>query len=100
MTDALTITHDAAAQAFEAVVDGRTCEAAYRLAQDGHGHTVMLMTHTGVPRPLEGRGIAAQLVAAAMAHARGQGWKVRPLCSYVRTWLRRHPEHHDLLEQR
>ncbi|MBN8486564.1 MAG: N-acetyltransferase [Burkholderiales bacterium] len=80
---------------FEAVVDGLRCEADYHL-QDG----VMVMTHTGVPRALEGRGIAAQLVAAALAHARQQGWRVQPLCSYVAVYMRRHPETQDLLAPR
>ena len=80
---------------FEAVVDGLTCEADYRLHEG-----VMVMTHTGVPRALEGRGIAAQLVAAALSHARDQGWRVRPLCSYVAVYMRRHPETQDLLEPR
>jgi uncharacterized protein len=91
----LTITHRADIGRFEAIVDGLQCEADYRL-QDG----VMVMTHTGVPRALEGRGIAAQLVAAALAHARAQGWRVRPLCSYVAVYMRRHPETQDLLEAR
>ena len=55
------------------------------------------MNHTGVPRPLEGRGIAAQLVATALAWARTQGHKVKPTCSYVAAYMRRHPETQDLL---
>ncbi|MFN6998378.1 MAG: GNAT family N-acetyltransferase [Aquincola tertiaricarbonis] len=76
---------------FEAIVDGLRCEADYQL--DG---TTMLMTHTGVPRELEGRGIAAQLVKAALAWAREQGLRVRPLCSYVDAYMRRHTEWQDL----
>jgi len=92
MADAVTITHRPESQRFEAIVDGLRCEADYRLI-DG----VMWMTHTGVPRPLEGRGIAAQLVATALAWARGQGLKVKPSCSYVAVYMRRHPETQDLL---
>jgi uncharacterized protein len=91
----LAITHHADIGRFEAIVDGLRCEADYRL-QDG----VMVMTHTGVPHALEGRGIAAQLVAAALAHARQQGWRVQPLCSYVAVYMRRHPETQDLLASR
>ncbi len=57
----------------------------------------MWMNHTGVPSALEGRGLASQLVAAAVAHAREQGLKVKPVCSYVAVWMRRHPEAADLL---
>jgi len=76
---------------FEALVDGHTCEVDYRL-QAG----LMLITHTGVPRPLEGRGLAAALVQHALQWAREQGLKVRPVCSYVQVYMRRHPEWQDL----
>jgi uncharacterized protein len=91
-TGPLTIVHNAAACSFEAVVDGHRCECDYRLAGD-----VMWMTHTGVPRELEGRGIAAQLVATALAWARAQGLRVKPTCSYVAVYMRRHAETQDLL---
>ena len=77
---------------FEAVVDGASCVLAYQI--DG---PVMSILHTGVPPPVEGRGIAAALTGAALAHARSVGLKVRPLCSYARAYLRRSPEAADLL---
>jgi predicted GNAT family acetyltransferase len=77
---------------FQAVVEGRTCVTDYRVA-DG----VITITHTEVPPPLEGRGIAGELVQALLAHARAQGLKVRPLCSYARAYMRRHPATADLL---
>lgn len=89
----LAIEHDLPGQRFVAMVDGRACEASYRL-QDG----VMHLVHTGVPPALQGRGIAAALVQQALAEARRQGWRVRPVCSYVQAYLRRHPETRDLLE--
>jgi len=89
----LPIHHDPIGQRFLATVDSLHCEASYRLA-DG----VMHLVHTAVPRALEGRGIAAALVSSALAEARAQGWRVRPVCSYVRAYMRRHPENNDLLE--
>jgi len=89
----LQIHHDAAAFRFEAHVDGGIAECVYRL-HDG----LMNIVHTEVPPPSEGLGIAAALVHAALAHARAQGWRVRPSCSYVRRYMRRHPETQDLLE--
>ncbi|HMO47310.1 MAG TPA: GNAT family N-acetyltransferase [Rubrivivax sp.] len=86
------IRHDAAAGRFEAAVDGGIAECVYRL-QGG----VMDIVHTEVPPRAEGRGIAAALVQAALGEARAQGWRVRPSCSYVRSWMRRHPETQDLL---
>jgi predicted GNAT family acetyltransferase len=57
-----------------------------------------MLTHTGVPKPLRGRGIAAELVRAALEHARSRGLKVRPDCSYTEAYMRRHPETLDLLD--
>jgi hypothetical protein len=83
----LEVIHNPAAERFEAIVGGRLAKANYRLDGD-----VMRMAHTEVPRELEGRGIAAALVKAALAHARERGLKVAPVCSYVRAYMRRHPE--------
>jgi predicted GNAT family acetyltransferase len=88
----LPITHNAAASRFETTVDGHLCVADYQL-DDG----VMTMTHTLVPPALEGRGIAAALAAAALAHARAAGLRVRPACSYVARYMQRHRDTLDLL---
>ena len=82
-----TIEHDETAGRFSARVHGHLCVCDYRL-RDG----VMFMTHTEVAPELEGQGIAAALVRAALAHARERGLQVRPLCSYVQAYMRRHPE--------
>jgi hypothetical protein len=85
------ILHNTAGQRFEVSIDGKLSRADYRL-HDG----VMHMVHTEVPVRQEGRGIAAMLVHAALEYARANGHKVRPACSYVRTFLARHPEYNDL----
>ena len=84
---ALNIVHNEARQRFEAEVDGRLCLCAYR--RDGD---VVAFTHTEVPPSLQGRGLAAALVREALAWAAAHGLQVRPLCSYVAAYLRRHPE--------
>lgn len=85
------VIHNAAQSRFETTVEGLLCVADYRLQG-----SVMRMTHTGVPPQLEGRGIAAALVRAALDHARAHGLKVDPACSYVAVYMRRHPETQDL----
>ncbi len=88
------VTHNAAARRFEAKVDGLVCRCDYRM----HGNTMMLV-HTEVPPQLEGRGLASLLVRAAFEHAKARGMDVMPVCSYVRTWVQRHPEYSELLTQ-
>lgn len=55
-----------------------------------------LADHTLVPRALEGKGIAAQLVARMVADARSEGFKIRPACSYVVAAFQRHPDWADV----
>ena len=85
------ITHNAEACRFEAHIDGHLCECCYQRSGN-----VLTFTHTGVPAALEGRGIAAALVAAALAWAREQRLRVVPACSYVALYMQRHPETLDL----
>jgi uncharacterized protein len=87
----VSITHNPAQQRFEATVDGHLCVADYRI-----NGAVMTMTHTFVDPALQGRGIAAQLVAAALAYAREQQLTVAPQCSYVSAYMQRHTEVQDL----
>jgi len=89
---AIEVRHNEAAHRFEAVVDGQLARADYRLEGD-----VMRIFHTEVPFAFEGRGIAARLVGTAFEHAREKGLKVLPACSYVRDYVRRHPETQPLL---
>jgi predicted GNAT family acetyltransferase len=88
----LTIVHNVEAQRFEAALDGEIAHVDYRLRGG-----VMRMHHTSVPRAFEGRGIAAALVRAAIAHAREHSLRVAPDCPYVRSYMQRHPDTHDLL---
>ncbi len=85
------VTHDAGRRRFVTTREGHEARVDYRLG-DGE----MTITHTLVPEAIGGRGIAGELVRAAMDHARAQGLKVVPQCSYAADWLDRHPEYAQL----
>jgi predicted GNAT family acetyltransferase len=72
---------------FEVHEDGHTGELVYEL--DG---STLYLIHTGVPEQLEGRGLAAQLVRAAVARARAEHLTIVPWCPYARQWLKKHPD--------
>jgi predicted GNAT family acetyltransferase len=82
-----TIDHDATAHRLTTEVDGNRAELDYTLA-DG----IMTITHTRVPPAIGGRGIAAQLMEAALSAARAAGWSVNPACSYAKSYLEKHPQ--------
>jgi uncharacterized protein len=88
------VRHNTAAGRFEATVDGLLCVANYHLVDN-----VMRIHHTEVPRALEGRGIAGRIVRAALAYAEASALEVEPWCSYVRAYMKRHPETQRLLPQ-
>jgi predicted GNAT family acetyltransferase len=53
--------------------------------------------HTEVDPAFEGKGLAGQLVKAALDDVRGRGLRVIPECPYVRRYIDRHPEYADLV---
>ncbi len=82
-----TIHHDQQAHRFTTEVDGCRAVLDYRLAG-----RVMSITHTGVPPAIGGRGIAAELMRAALQFAHESGFSVNPACSYAAAYMRRHRE--------
>jgi uncharacterized protein len=91
---ALEIDHDTAALRFTTVVDGERAALDYTVAAG-----VMTITHTRVPKPIEGRGVAAELMRRALATAREHGWRVVPACSYAAAYIAKHPEEADESER-
>ena len=85
------IRHNGSANRFELEIEGQLAVAEYRMEGDR-----MVLTHTFVPLELRGRKIAERLVTAALKHARLCRFQVVPACSYVETFLLRHPEFADL----
>ena len=92
-TSETTVRDNAEKRRFEIEIDGHLALADYRIS-DG----VMELYHTESPPALAGRGVASQLIRTALLSARAQGLKVRPTCSFVAAYLKRHPEFADLAE--
>jgi hypothetical protein len=94
ITPELVAKHNPQAGRFEIEKDGSVAVLEY-LLQDGK----MVFTHTGVPPALEGQGIGSRLARAGLDHARAQGLKVVPLCSFIAGYIQKHPEYQELLEK-
>ena len=45
----------------------------------------------------EGQGLGSRLARAALDDARGRGLRVRPLCPFIRGWIKRHEDYQDLV---
>lgn len=83
--------HNEARQRFEIFEDGSLAELDYRMS-----HGAMLLTHTGVPQEIEGKGVGGALVKAALDYAQAQGLKVKALCPFAQKWMEQHPEYAGL----
>jgi uncharacterized protein len=88
----LQIRHDETRQRFEADVEGGVAHCDYQRRNE-----VLYVHNTEVPAESQGRGIAAAVVDAVLDYAERNALKVAPRCSYVREYMRRHPETQKLL---
>ena len=80
------VSHDAGTHQFTTEVEGSHAQLDYTLAGN-----VMTITHTRVPPAIGGRGVAAELMRAALDAARTAGWSVNPACSYAVAYMAKHP---------
>lgn len=75
----------------------------YELVEDGHTayadchlyDRTLSINYVFTPPELQGKGTAGRLMEAIMADVKNQGIKVRPVCGYAASWLKRHPELSD-----
>ncbi len=77
---------------FEINLDGGTALIDYS-EQNG----VVAMTHTEVPPEFEGKGVGSRLVKGALEIVKNDGKRVRPLCTFVAAYIKRHPEYESLV---
>jgi uncharacterized protein len=85
--DRPTVVDDRERHRFVLVEDGVEAELVYRARPDR-----LILVHTGVPDEVGGRGLAGDLVRAAVERAAAEGLTVVPWCPYTRAWLRDHPD--------
>jgi predicted GNAT family acetyltransferase len=83
----LQVHDDSAGERFVVQSEGRIAQLLY---QKEPGRLVLV--HTEVPEELGGRGIAGQLVRAAVASAASERRTVVPWCPYARRWLQDHKD--------
>lgn len=82
-------------------------KGAFFIEQDGEwiaeltylrtGENTMVIDHTEVDPKLRGERIGKDMVAAAVAYARENGLKIKPLCPYARGVIDATPEFQDVL---
>ncbi|WP_201526226.1 MULTISPECIES: GNAT family N-acetyltransferase [Psychrobacter] len=88
----LDITHNESAKRFETTIDEQTGYISYQERGD-----TLVYDHTIVPQSLGGRGVGSALVKHALDYAHEHNKKVVPQCSFVSSYINRHPDYQDLI---
>jgi uncharacterized protein len=86
------VKNNAAEERYEVALDGLLAFLEYERTGDR-----IVLIHTEVPDALEGHGIASKIARTALDDARAQHLSVVPMCTYVRSYIKRHPEYEDLV---
>ncbi len=77
---------------FELLFEGKTAFLEYIKAKDN-----IYLTHTEVPREIEGRGIGSRIILQSLVEVKKSGLTLVPLCPFVAVYLKRHPEWKELV---
>lgn len=60
-------------------------------------NNIIYLTHTEVPRSLEGNGLGAIIVSKTFKYIKENGYKIAPLCPFIAAYLKRNPGKADNL---
>ena len=77
---------------YELLVDGQLAVCDFERSAD-----TLTLTHTEVPKGLEGQGIGSALAEGALDDVRKQGLKVVPACPFIADFMAHHRDYQDLL---
>jgi predicted GNAT family acetyltransferase len=80
---------------YVARIPGHAAEAELTFTHSGPG--LVSADHTVAPPSMKGTGAAAALVDHLVADARTTGFRIVPLCSYVRARYEKNPEWQDVM---
>lgn len=91
--DAVRVTRNDGASRYEAFIEDELAGYAEFALVDGG----IAFTHTVVDDAFEGRGVGSRLAATALDEARADGMRVTPRCSFIKSYIERHPDYLDLV---
>lgn len=87
------VTHEKDNERFVVYIEGNEVYVEYTMA----GNEINLY-HTFTDPALRGKGLAAQVVRAALEFAKENNLKVIPTCSYVQAFMAKNDEYNELVK--
>jgi len=91
---AVQIVDNPAKKRFEARTEDGTVAGKAHYEMEGD---LVVFTHTLVDDAFEGQGVGSSLAKGALDEVRGRGQKIRPECSFIRSYIERHPDYSELV---
>ena len=85
------INNQSGSKRFELHIDGKIAFLDYMIVRGN----VMYLTHTEVPKGLEGLGVGSAIVSKVLDYIRANEMLMAPLCPFLASYLKRHPEKAD-----
>ncbi len=79
------VDHDLSAHSF--TIDSEGAGGFLRYSREGER---LILLHTEVPVVAEGKGHGGALVRAALAYASDEGLQVVPVCSFAKSYMKKH----------
>ncbi len=92
MSEGLQVSRNDALSRYEGQLAGEVVTTVEFVRRDD----VVVITHTGTQPKARGRGLAAEITAAALADVRDHQWRVQAVCPFTVEYLDDHPEYDDL----
>lgn len=77
----------------------------YEMHVDGHLAKIeysnksgkIFLIHTEIPEELAGQGVASYLAKEVFKIIEKEGMTIVPMCNFIKTYIRKHPEYHNLV---
>jgi len=90
--DSIKVTNNREESRFEAEVGEHLAIISYTQNEDR-----ITFIHTAVPQEISGHGVASKMAKYALEFAREEKLRVIPICPFVLSYIKHHPEYQELV---
>ena len=94
MNDDISLYDNEKTNRYEVSIDGKLSRIEYIKTKNE-----IYLTHTEVAKGQEGKGIGKEMIAEALADIKNKNLKLVPLCPFVASYIRSHPEWKTILKK-